>query len=114
MSNEDEPSQEAADLQQLTQSLQEQLVQFIGSTEVCKRLGIDRGTLTRWIQLGRITPAGKLPGPSGAYLWDPAYIDRFVAQRAGDEASADQPTDNPPHTCGPHCSGVPYDARNIS
>ena len=79
--------------------------QFIGSSEVCKRLRIDRGTLTRWIQLGRIKPAGKLPGPNGAYLWDPAYIDQL--------ADAGGPPTGP--SWAPHGNhGVPYDARDIS
>lgn len=74
MANEDEP----------------QVAEFIGSTEVCRRLGIDRGTLTRWIQLGHITPSGKLPGSSGAYLWDPAYIDRVVDARRTEEERAER------------------------
>lgn len=57
-------------------------VRMIDSTEVCVRLGIDRGTLTRWIQLGRIQPAGKMPGVSGAYLWDPKYINGLAIERA--------------------------------
>lgn len=92
MANEDEP----------------QVAEFIGSTEVCKRLGIDRGTLTRWIQLGRITPSGKLPGVSGAYLWDPAYIDQVVAARVH---SADPVPNDPRSSCG---TGVPYDVRDVS
>lgn len=55
---------------------------YIGSTEACTRLRIDRATLTRWIQSGSITPAGKLEGPNGAYLWDPEYINRLVIDRA--------------------------------
>lgn len=57
-------------------------VKLMDSTGACTLLGIDRGTLTRWIQLGRITPAGQMPGPNGAYLWDPAYINRLVIDRA--------------------------------
>lgn len=60
-------------------------VSYIGSSEVCERLKIDRGTLTRWIQLGKITPAGKLPGSNGAYLWDPEYIDRLAAARRAEQ-----------------------------
>jgi hypothetical protein len=86
-----------------------QVAEFIGSTEVCKRLDIDRATLTRWIQLGRIKPSGKLPGVSGAYLWDPAYIDALAA--AG--GPAPMPTDQP--SWAPHGNtGIPYDARDVS
>lgn len=81
--------------------------QFIGSADVCKRLGIDRGTLTRWIQLGRIKPAGKLPGANGAYLWDPVYIDALAA--AGGPPATDGPS------WAPHGNtGIPYDARDVS
>lgn len=60
---------------------------FIGSAEVCVRLDIDRSTLIRWIQLGRIQPARKLPGKSGPYLFDPTYINRLVIDRAAQAAS---------------------------
>lgn len=48
---------------------------LIGSAKVCELLGIDRSTLTRWIQSGRIKAAMKMPGPKGAYLFDPAAVD---------------------------------------
>lgn len=60
---------------------------LIGSGEVCERLGIERSTLIRNVQLGRIEYAAKMPGKSGAYLFDPAYIDRLVQERhAGERA----------------------------
>lgn len=49
---------------------------YLGSAEVCERIGIDRSTLTRWIQTGRIKFAQKIPGPKGAYLFDPAEVER--------------------------------------
>jgi predicted site-specific integrase-resolvase len=65
-------------------------VRFIGSSDVCERLGIDRGTLTHWIQAGKIKPAGKLPGPNGAYLWDPKYINGIVLDRAAARLAAER------------------------
>lgn len=53
---------------------------LIGSAEACERLGIDRSTLTRWVQSGRIAAAGKLPGPRGAYLFDPSEVDRLQSE----------------------------------
>jgi len=44
-------------------------VPLLTSREVCDRLGIDRSTLTRWVQSGRIEAAQKLPGLRGAYLF---------------------------------------------
>lgn len=57
-------------------------VKLIGSAEVCARLDIDRSTLVRRIQLGRIEFEQKLPGPRGAYLFDPTYINRLVIDQA--------------------------------
>lgn len=86
-----------------------QVPQLIGSAQVCERLGISRSTLQLRIQLREITPAGKMPGKSGAYLFDPHYIDELAA--AGNQAPA----------TGPHwqnraggTTGIPYDARDVS
>ena len=54
---------------------------LIGSAEACARLNVDRSTLIRWCQLGRIQHT-KLPGTSGPYLFDPVYINRLVIDRA--------------------------------
>ena len=53
---------------------------LLTTAETCAELGgIDRSTLTRWVQTGRITPAKKLPGLTGAYLFDPAEVQRVKA-----------------------------------
>lgn len=57
-------------------------VKLIGSAEVCTRLDIDRSTLIRRCQLGRISYVTKLPGPRGQYLFDPVYINRLVIDQA--------------------------------
>jgi predicted site-specific integrase-resolvase len=49
---------------------------FISSAEVATRLGFDRATLTRWIQMGRITPAQKLRGRNGTYLFTEEEFER--------------------------------------
>ena len=49
--------------------------QMIGSADVCKRLKIDRSTLSRWVALGRISPAMRLPGPTGAMLFHPQDVE---------------------------------------
>lgn len=59
---------------------------LIGSAEACERLGIDRSTLTRRVARGEITPAQKLPGETGPFLFEPAEIDR--AAEARDERSS--------------------------
>jgi excisionase family DNA binding protein len=51
------------------------LIVFITASEAADRLGVDRSTLTRWVQAGRITPAYKAPGVRGAFLFDAAHVD---------------------------------------
>lgn len=54
---------------------------LIGSTEARRLLHIERSTLTRWVQLGRIKPAQKLPGTTGAYLFHRSDIEELAAKR---------------------------------
>jgi excisionase family DNA binding protein len=54
---------------------------LMGSAEACEILRIDRSTLTRWVAKGRISPAQKLPGESGVYLFDPDEVDRVAAEQ---------------------------------
>jgi predicted site-specific integrase-resolvase len=49
---------------------------LIGSAELCEVVGIDRSTLSRWVQVGKITPAMKLPGKRGAMLWPTKAIEQ--------------------------------------
>lgn len=58
---------------------------LITLTEGAERLGIERTTLFRWMQLGRIKPVMKLPGKTGALLFDPADVE---ALRGPDEAAS--------------------------
>ncbi len=60
---------------------------YLGSAEVCERIGIDRSTLIRWIQTDRIAFAQKIPGPRGAYLFDPAEVERARAEYESAQAS---------------------------
>lgn len=50
-------------------------VDLIGTTEAARRCGVDRTTFFRWMQLGRIEPAMKLPGATGALLFNVADVD---------------------------------------
>lgn len=60
---------------------------LIGSAETCSILGdIDRGTLIRWIAAGKISYLTKLPGETGAYVFDRAEVERV--KRAQDQALA--------------------------
>ena len=53
---------------------------LVPSVEVCRRTGKDRSTLSRWVEKGRITPVQRLDGLRGAMLFDPADVDRLVAE----------------------------------
>lgn len=48
---------------------------LITAREVADRLRVDRSVVTRWVHTGRIVPVHKLPGATGAYLFDPASLD---------------------------------------
>lgn len=50
----------------------------IPSATVCERLSIDRSTLSRWVAAGRITPTLRLPGLTGAMLFDPKDVERLA------------------------------------
>jgi len=61
---------------------------FIGSTEACRVLQVDKSTLTRWAAEGRITPKHRLPGRNGALLFAQADVEALRAERATVEAAA--------------------------
>ena len=55
---------------------------LIGTAEAASRMDVDRSTFLRWVQLGRIKPVYRLPGKTGAMLFDPADVDA-LEQPAG-------------------------------
>jgi DNA-binding XRE family transcriptional regulator len=44
---------------------------FLTSSQLADRLGVDRTTISRRIEAGSLRPAAKLPGKTGAWLFDP-------------------------------------------
>jgi predicted site-specific integrase-resolvase len=64
---------------------------FLGSAEVCEQIGIDRSTLTRWLQTGKIAAAQELPtaGSRVIYLFAQDEVDRAKAAYAERTAPAD-------------------------
>lgn len=48
---------------------------------VAERLGIDRRRVLRMVQRGTLKPVQKLPGETGAYLFDPEDVERLEADR---------------------------------
>lgn len=80
---------------------------LIGSKEAAQILGdVDRTTLTRWVKDGRIPTVGKLPGKSGALLFDRAVIeaqaDRIAADAEPDECTCDSLVDDADPACPEH------------
>jgi predicted site-specific integrase-resolvase len=55
---------------------------LISTAEAVEILDIDRSAFTRWVQMGRVKVAYRLPGPNGAYLFERAEIERIAAERA--------------------------------
>jgi excisionase family DNA binding protein len=68
---------------------------YIGSAEVCERLGIDKSTLSRWVAAGKLSPAHRIGKGRGIALFDPADVDALtpptpapVSTRRGPGASS--------------------------
>ncbi len=60
----------------------------VNTGEACEMLGgVNRSTLKRWVDDGKITPLRKLPGWTGGYLFQRAEVERFAAERAEAAAS---------------------------
>lgn len=60
---------------------------IIGVIEAAAILGIDAATVTRWAKNGRLPALRKLPGRTGAYLFDAGLVRRKAAERAVQRAS---------------------------
>lgn len=54
------------------------------SAEAADALGVDRATVTRWVQSGRLEPAMKLPGLRGAYMFTDEAIELARVADSGD------------------------------
>lgn len=49
---------------------------LLSTVEAAEIIGVERSTLSRWIDAGRITPALKLPGINGAHLFARSEVER--------------------------------------
>lgn len=54
---------------------------LLATREAAERLGVDRRRIVRMVQSGTLTPVLKMPGETGAYLFDPADVERLEADR---------------------------------
>ena len=63
---------------------------LIGTREAAEILGVPRTTLASRLAAGAIAPAIKLPGRTGAFLFDRSYIEQIAADER--DAIQDQKT----------------------
>lgn len=63
---------------------------LIGAKDAADILGIDRSTLLRWVNQGRIRPAHQMEGGTGAYLFHRTDIEHTTnaAEPAGTDSAA--------------------------
>jgi hypothetical protein len=54
----------------------------ITARQIVETRGVSHKTVMRMIANGNIVPAGKLPGDTGAYLFEPEEVDRAFAARS--------------------------------
>jgi len=50
---------------------------LLGTKEASDILGLGPSTLSRWVQIGKITPAGKLSGKTGSYVFTREQIEAY-------------------------------------
>ena len=55
---------------------------LLTSPEVALRIGRSNRTVHRLVASNQLIPAQKLPGPNGAFLFDPAVVEMFCRQQA--------------------------------
>lgn len=60
---------------------------LLTTQQAAERLGVSRRTLTRWVESGKLAIADRLPGETGAFLFEPAALDRFLSEPEPSEAS---------------------------
>lgn len=55
---------------------------LVGTAEVAEALGCNVRTVVRMVQSGSLEPSVKMPGRTGAYLFDPETVDALATERA--------------------------------
>lgn len=55
---------------------------LLTSPQVARRLGRSNRTVHRLVEAGVLQPAQKLPGPNGAFLFDPETVEAYAQQRS--------------------------------
>lgn len=58
------------------------VITFMSSAQVAAALAKDVRTIHRMVEDGTITPIGKMPGKTGAFLFDPTEIAALTPQES--------------------------------
>jgi predicted DNA-binding transcriptional regulator AlpA len=61
-----------------TMAMLEHMAKLIGSAEAAQILGIHRSVLNKRIRSGGVIPSQKLPGSTGAYLFERSDIESIA------------------------------------
>ncbi|SDF98493.1 DNA binding domain-containing protein, excisionase family [Cellulosimicrobium cellulans] len=61
--------------------------EYITAAEAADLLGVDRRSVVRFIDNGDLTALDKLPGRTGAYLFNREDVERFAEARSKANAS---------------------------
>lgn len=56
------------------------MADLMTTAQVAERLRVTARTVNRWVEAGRLPVAQRLPGATGANLFDPATVDELEAQ----------------------------------
>jgi predicted site-specific integrase-resolvase len=63
--------------------------QVIGTAEACELLGVKhRSSIKRYVDEGKLTPLRKMPGDTGAWLFDRAEVVKLAGERDRAEAAS--------------------------
>lgn len=57
------------------------MTQVVTTSQVAAMCGVTVRTVHRWVDAGRLRPMHQLPGETGAYLFDPAEIERLLVDQ---------------------------------
>ena len=68
-------------------SQNQQMQQSLGTAEAAQILGIEVRTVHRMVADGRLRPAMKLPGKTGAYVFARVEVERLAAERRAADAA---------------------------
>lgn len=51
---------------------------FLATSEVADHFGVDRSTVTRWVEQGRLEAAHKNPGRTGSFVFKRDVVEAFT------------------------------------